>query len=254
MDAISTALLLRLQDALVASTRPSRVCTDVGGFVAMLTPTDPLVWLNYAVPVSASAVDGVGALVDHFASAQRTPRLEFFPAIWPGVAEALEAKGFTCEKRMPLMVLTVQDWQGLRHHVDVRGVDAESFHALNAVLADAFGMPPPSEIGDPLADPAYQRIASGTTFASAAFVDGVVVGGGCAVGTSEVREIAGIGTQEAYRKRGIASAVIAHLLDGFFGTGGEIAWLTPGDDAAQSVYTRLGFVPSGEQVCYALGP
>lgn len=248
------SLLARLQEALIASTKPNRECTEVGGYVAMLTPTDPTVWFNYAVPISGSAVDGVGALVATFRVAGRTPRLEFFPALWPGVSEALEKEGFQCEKRMPVMVLEAQDWMGLRHAVDVRDVDAESFRPLNAVLSSAFGMPTPAEPGDPQADPSFQRIASGTTLASAAFVGGVVVGGGFGVGSSDVREIAGIGTLEAYRKRGIASAVIAHLLDRFFAAGGELAWLTPGDDAAQSVYARLGFAPVGEQVCYALAP
>lgn len=248
----TTALLRRIQHALVASTREHRTCTEVGGYVAMLTPEDPLVWLNYAVPMTASAAHGVDALLDVFRSAERTPRLEFFPELWPGVTEALEARGLTCEKRMPLMVLEAANWKGFDAHVDVRAVDAESYHAYNTVLAEAFGVSPPLDTGEPHEDPAFQRIAAGTTLASVAWVDGRVVGGGSGVGTTDVREIAGIGTLRQYRQRGVASAVIAHLLDRFFAERGEIAWLTPGDAGAQSVYTRLGFAPVGEQVCYTL--
>lgn len=222
-----------------------------GGYVVMLTPDDPMVWLNYAVPVSEEAAHGVEAMIAVFQAADRTPRLEFFPDVWPGVAEVLDAQGFVCEKRMPIMVLEARDWVGLKTEIDVRDVDAQTFGPMNAVLAEAFGMPP-AEPADPQADPAFERIASGATLAAAALVDGVVVGGGFAVGTTEVREIAGIGTAAAFRRRGIASAVIAHLLDRFFKDGGDLAWLTPGDDGAKSVYSRLGFEPIGEQVCYAL--
>jgi ribosomal protein S18 acetylase RimI-like enzyme len=245
------SVLLRLQDALVESTSAMRDTTRVGGYVVMLTPDDPLVWLNYAVPVSEAAAQGVEAMTAVFQAADRTPRLEFFPDVWPGVAEVLDAQGFVCEKRMPIMVLEARNWAGLKSEIDVRDVDVQTFGSVNAVLAEAFGMPP-AESSDPLADPAFERIASGATLAAAALVEGVVVGGGFAVGTTEVREIAGIGTGAAFRRRGVASAVIAHLLDRFFNDGGELAWLTPGDDGAESVYSRLGFETIGEQVCYVL--
>ena len=122
---------------------------------------------------------------------------------------------------------------------------------MNMTLAEAFGGEVPEE-SDPYDDPSFQRIMAGATLASVVLADGRVVGGGLGVGTEQVREIAGIGTLSVYRKRGIASAVIADLLDRFFGEGGEVAWLTPGDATAQSVYARLGFVPVAEQVVYEL--
>ena len=177
--------------------------------------------------------------------------MEFFVDLWPDVALALEEKGFRCDKRMPIMVLERSNWQGLDHDHDVRPVDYSTFSELNVVLAEAFGVEPPEE-SDPYDNPSFQRIMSGATLASVILADGKVVGAGFGVGTEQVREIAGIGTLVAYRRRGIAAAVIADLLDRFFGEGGEVAWLTPGDEGAQSVYARLGFEPIAEQVAYEL--
>lgn len=247
--------LIRLQTSLVEATKPTRETNETCGFMILLTPSDPLVWLNYAVPTAEATKDQVDEMISVFRQANRTPRLEFFADLWPQTITALEERGFVCEKQMPIMVMNHSEWQGLNHSHDVRPVDASSYHEFNGVLQQAFGMASgvsePNQI-DPLDDPTFQRIACGATLASAAFVNGKVVGGGLGVGTPEIREIAGIGTDSQYRKQGIASAVIAHLLDQFFQNGGEIAWLTPGDDSAESVYSNLGFQSISEQVVYGL--
>ena len=246
-------ILIRLQNALIESTKPSRDCTEIGGFVIMLTPSDPLVWINYAVPVSPE--NDVDEMVAAFRRANRTPRLEFFLDLWPEAVASLEEKGFVCEKRMPIMVIKREDWKGHTHTHDIQTVDAHVFHQFNHMLGIAFGMVDPADpvkTDDPLQDQSFQRIASGANLASYATIAGKVVGGGLGIGTKEIREIAGIGTLSDYRRRGIASAVITHLLDRFFAEGGEIAWLTPGDDSAQSVYANLGFQTIAEQVVYEL--
>ena len=219
--------------------------------MVMLSPSDPLVWINYAVPIASATLAGIDEMVAVFRAAGRVPRLEFFVDLWPEVALSLDKAGFRCEKRMPIMVLSRDRWHGLSHEHDIRPCDFATFSDMNRVLSEAFGADIPEE-SDPYDDPMFQRIMKGEVLASVALADGNVVGGGLGVGTSGVREIAGIGTAAVYRKRGIASAVIADLLDRFFGEEGEIAWLTPGDDTAQSVYSRLGFEPIAEQVVYEL--
>ena len=252
-DAAGLQVLLRkLQDALVESTVPSRTCYEVGGFMIMLRPDDPLVWINYAVPLSSPSSDGVSEMISTFRADNRSPRLEFFVELWPELPAELEAHGFTCEKRMPIMVLECAEWRGFQHALDVREVGPREVAHLNPALAEAFGMTQTS--GDDSGnDNMRESIAAGRALASMVEIDGEVAGGGYAVGTRAMREVAGIGTREAYRRRGVASAVIANLLDRFFSDVGEVAWLTPGDDSAQSVYARLGFRPVAEQVCYQLG-
>jgi ribosomal protein S18 acetylase RimI-like enzyme len=245
-------VLLRIQNALIESTKPTREVADAGGFVVLLTPDDPLIWINYAVPTSEATPNDVDEMIAVFQKARRTPRLEFFADLWSDTITSLEQRGFICEKRMPIMVLNRDEWHGLKHNHEIREIDAPKFNEFNKVLSEAFGMENVETTSDPLDDPTYQRIASGATLACFALKDGQVVGGGLGVGTKEIREIAGIGTLKDFRKQGIASAVIAHLLDQFFAQGGEIAWLTPGDDTAQSVYSNLGFRTIAEQVVYEL--
>jgi ribosomal protein S18 acetylase RimI-like enzyme len=221
----------------------------------MLTPDDPLIWINYAVPIAQPTKEDLEEMIAVFRSANRTPRLEFFLDLWPNAAKALEQNGFVCEKRMPIMVLNKDDWKGLEHRHDIQPVQSHNFHEFNRVLGEAFGMPEKDgseQDPDPKEDPTFQRIKTGETLAVAALHDGKIVGGGLGVGTNEIREIAGIATKSAHRKQGIASAVIATLLDQFFQNGGEIAWLTPGDDSAKSVYEKLGFKTIAEQVVYEL--
>ena len=217
----------------------------------MLTPDDPLTWINYAVPVGEPTKDGVSEMVSIFRAERRAPRLEFFVELWPELPAQLEAYGFTCEKRMPIMVIERTEWRGYASAQDVRNLAPEDVAQLNPALAEAFGMPPSSN-GDSSGETMKSSLAEGRALGAMAMVDGRVVGGGYAVGTPKIREIAGIGTLPTYRRRGVASAVIANLLDRFFGDRGEVAWLTPGDDSAQSVYARLGFRPVAEQVCYQL--
>jgi GNAT superfamily N-acetyltransferase len=245
-------MLRKIQDALVESTVPSRRCFEVGGFILMLTPDEPLVWINYAVPIRPQTANGVPEMVDVFRAEKRSPRLEFFVDLWPDLPAELEAHGFTCEKRMPIMVLEQAEWRGHAHAHDVRAVGAEDIRKLSSALAEAFGMPR-SDDDESGTDTMRGNLAAGRALGAMVVIDGVVAGGGYAVGTTAIREVAGIGTREPYRRRGVASAVIGNLLDRFFGGGGEIAWLTPGDDSAQSVYARLGFQPVGEQVCYQVG-
>ena len=151
-------LLLRIQDALIESTKPSRDSTLVGGFEVMLTPSDPMVWINYAVPVASASLAGIDEMVAVFRAAGRVPRLEFFVSLWPEVATRLEEKGFRCEKRMPIMVLERSKWHGLDHEHDVRPVDYSTFSEMNVVLAEAFGVGDPPEESDPYDDPSFQRI------------------------------------------------------------------------------------------------
>ena len=251
--ATTQTLLRRLQDALVESTIPSRTTFNAGGFVIMLTPHDPLIWLNYAVPIGPLTPSSVEEMVSIFRAEKRAPRLEFFVELWPELPASLDANGFTCEKRMPIMVMEPAEWHGFVNMHDVHELGPLEVDRLNPVLAEAYGMPPPSETdaGDVTMK---ESLACGRALGAMALIDGKVAGGGYAIGTRAVREVAGIGTREAYRRRGVASAVIANLLDRLFKDGGEVAWLTPGDDSAQFVYARLGFRPIGEQVCYQLTP
>lgn len=75
----------------MAATSKDRIVLQVDGCQIMLSPDDPLSYLNYAVPVSHDAAANVSAVVEVFQSHNRTPRFEFNQDLWPGVSERLIA-------------------------------------------------------------------------------------------------------------------------------------------------------------------
>ena len=74
----------------------------------------------------------------------------------------------------------------------------------------------------------------------------------CTPPADEVTELAGIGVQAAYRRRGIAGALTARLAEQAFAAGVTTAFLTPGDDGAGRVYERAGFEPRSLMLHIAL--
>jgi len=57
--------------------------------------------------------------------------------------------------------------------------------------------------------------------------------------------LAGVAVLERARRRGIAAAMSAWLLEQAFAAGARLAHLHPDTDAAGRVYSRLGFTPAG---------
>jgi ribosomal protein S18 acetylase RimI-like enzyme len=238
--------LRQIQDSLIATTRQSRATTEIGGFIALLDPSDPLTWINWAAPIGKVSEEDVDALVAHFRAHARLPRLEFFVDLWPEAYRMLLDYGFEIEKEMPIMVLHSQDWIPSETRVVAVDGSVNDLREVKRVLDVAFGM---DESDDPPSASVIEGLESGRYYQALVRLESRVAGAGYAVGDGKVREIAGIGTASEFRRRGIATAVIDRLLQRFFSEGGEVAWLTPGDDGAQALYERLGFRSVGTQAC-----
>lgn len=241
-----TSLLHSLEEALIHATSESRHVHEVGNCLALLHPHEEMVFMNWAVPRGDLNSQDIKELVDFYKQNQRTPFFEFFRDLWPQAETALLEAGFSRQKEMPVMVLTKSAWRP-REIRDVRMPTLGEAEALARLQADAFGMPP-NEAG---VDWVRRAIASGEGIAAHFHGDGPV-GVGFRVGNGQIAEIAGIATHTNFRRQGIATRVIAALLNDFFGKKGEIAWLTPGDDGAESVYERLGFRTVGTAVALQL--
>lgn len=241
-----------LQDSINTS-NTRRISVRAGGFSISISPTETLAWLNDAVPVEDPAPGDIEEMIGVFRSYERQPRLEFFTQLWPHVPKQLEDFGFVLKETQPAMLMSNGSWQGYPTAIDVELAGPDSAAAVNRVGHQVFEAP-----GDP--DPAREEairesLARGSSSAAYATVDGEVAGVGRAVGTDKVREIVSVATLPAFRRRGIASAVTARLLEDFFDAGGQYAWLTAADDAAMAVYAKLGFQEIAEQCCYVLpGP
>ena len=235
------ASLRAIQDAMVEGLRKSREIVQVGQFVACFHATDDLCWCNQAVPIGNVAKHDVEMLIDAYVKRGRSPWLEFTTDLWPDVAPVLEAAGITYRQTMPLMVLRVEDWTAQETEARSPMSDFER-RELRRVTTTAFGM-------EYAAD---SPLPPQTALEAICLADGKVVSGGQAFGSDKIREVAGLGTDPEYRRRGYCTEVIRALTNAHFESGGEIAWLTPGNDAAQSVYEAAGFQKIATQVAYGM--
>lgn len=262
------ALIQRLQDAQVAAASRDRDVFGVGPFRVMLSAANDTPWLNYATPVRSAdhstsrartspQTDGsllktIEAMKQVFFDRGRRPKLEILEGLWPEVGPALETAGFMLEHRFPLMICTPQNC--IAKTVDapmeivtddaglaaVIGVDNQAFAEETGTQIRAEEWIPRNRkaIDAGNMQPALARV--GDVPASAAFL----------IREGSVAELAGVGTVEAYRRRGLAQAISSYLMSRFFAQGGEIVWLCAGSDTAKAVYEGLGFEQIGDQTHY----
>ncbi|MBX7135476.1 MAG: GNAT family N-acetyltransferase [Fimbriimonadaceae bacterium] len=243
-------ILRGLQDALVKTVSADRDLIQCGVFTLMLTSGESSPWLNYAVPTDASAPleKSIDEMEAAFEARERRPRLEIIVDLWPTVVEALISRGYTSEMHVPLMLVTPQ-----RPVVEPRLIDEVRLLGPQGDFGPGIACGGAAFADDEtVTEAAIERtrngVVSGRLLVAQIERDGKVVGSGVAVGDDQVREIAGIGTRPEYRRQGIASAVSEALVRAHFARGGEIAWLTAGDDAAEAVYAGLGFERAGSQI------
>ena len=224
----------------------------------MVHPENPLPWFNDAVPEAEPTDDDVAAMVEVFTRYGRRPRLEFLRELWPTVPALLERHGFRLKDMQPALAITRSQWtRPDAGATSVRSASPEDAAVIDAIGDIAFAGDGP----DPLREAAIRdSLAAGRSRAAIATTKeeggvplavGSAIGCGRIIGAPDVREVVSIGTLPAFRRRGVASAVTAFLVDDFFGSGGEIAWLTATPEA-DGVYRRVGFAPIANQVCYVM--
>ncbi|MEV6830471.1 GNAT family N-acetyltransferase [Amycolatopsis sp. NPDC051102] len=236
----------------VRKTAPrGRVTERVGPFLATFSPDTPHPMLNYAIPDDGAkpAVAEIDALTGAYRRRDLLPRLEYFTDVAPDLEKLLVEAGYGLERRVPLMTCAPDQRvdrpapAGIRLRAPETGAD---FRRMRSAQNIAFGEPAePGEAEQPSTGVRYllaEDVATGT-----------VVGGGLALeivdGTTEV---AGIAVLEAYRGRGIAAALTAHLTRSVHEAGAHTAFLTPGDLGISNVYARVGYRPAGECVHLSL--
>jgi len=227
-------------------------------FTLFFHPTDPLPWLNYAIP-DADATPDVGpvaaALRAAFAARGRVPRFEFLEAFAPSLPASLAAEGFTEAARPLLMTLEAGDLReppavpGLTIEVLTPRSPLESARNFVSVQRRAFGMPGAGPVSE--ADASWMVTSLGDGRAFLAFLDGEPVGTGMFTHPLDgLTEIAGVSTLEPFRRRGIGAAVTHAAAALAFSRGVSGVLLSAGDERAGRVYGGVGFRPAGSVLVF----
>lgn len=246
-------LLEAIDRYVVGSLSKQRRCVDVDGFRLFLSPETPMIYANYAVPTRAgTGLSEVRAMVAAFHKHESTPRLEFRAETNPLLSKSLEAAGFELEAEQPLMAcdraLFVPQ---VSSNVEVERLGADSdFVGFLAVANEAFGMDEP--LTPERVELSRKSVLNGHWMMALGRIDGEPAGTGYLGPFEGVAELAGIGTRPVHRRKGVAQTVSSVLMRDFFDQGGELAWLSTGDDTAKAVYERLGFRTVGTQMNYVL--
>jgi len=224
--------------------------------MACAHPTNSMIWMSYAVPLSAHRQDVVdwAAVVAElrawFKSHDRQLRFEILEPLWPELAPELVRQGVKLQGRMPLMLCGPGDLRvrAVPVSVSIEPVTAESSDdAIRELLTTArrgfADAPDPTD-----QDVTEQRaaLAAGRYRCVLAHCDGRPAGAGSmSIGNDE---LVGIATLPEYRRRGIAAAVSSRLVAEHFEKGAGLAWLSAGDQVARAVYEGIGFRVVGDQV------
>jgi GNAT superfamily N-acetyltransferase len=215
---------------------------------------------NYAVPDHA-ACPGAGDiddLITFFRRRNRVPRLEYIeedaPCAWP----ALAAAGFTIERRTPVMTatpgtrLTPRSPAGTTIRQAVGEVDLTD---AAAVQHHAYQVPYPPGAHDIAR---LTRLAERGGIVVIAIDDssGTVTGSGLIDVASDrtsaceldgVGELAAVGVLAAFRRRGIASALGAHLARTAHSQGISLVFLEAEPEEDQ-LYRRTGFTDATTKI------
>ena len=227
----------RIQRYLRARAAAGREAVPAGAFTLYLHPVmrrHP--FLNYAIPDEDATPDDGAALVTAARERGLVPRVE---AVAPCAPWVRELPGFEIELEPPLMVSA--EPVALRSPAELVAVEPGSPHvgALLAAQHEAFGDPPPTD----------ERIATWNEHGVAAIVDGRVVGGASfSAPMGGMTEVGGIAVLEAFRRQGIAGALTAEVTRRGLNAGAELVLLSPGDDGAERVYERAGFVTASRMI------
>lgn len=239
-----------LEFTLLQGLESSRTRLNAGCFAILWVADEPTVWMNYAMPTGPATAEDVRSLVAAFDSIGRMPRLEFFHDLYPSLRDTLAGAGFQTDLTAPIMTMSSSTWKRSKSLLRVTPAAPSDAPLLLTVMNSAFGV----EEADTNDTRTVSALADGRYLGALGWDGDLPVAGGFAVGDNRVREIAGVATLASHRRQGYGASVINHLLDRFFEAGGEIAWLTPGDAGAQSLYTKLGFEPTGTQLIMSKSP
>jgi ribosomal protein S18 acetylase RimI-like enzyme len=244
-----------------ASTEGRSRCS-LDGFDLFLSRDSEFYLLSLALPAEGAGPPWeapIAALLSAYVPSGRRPRLEHFDELHPELARALEAAGFVCEMRAPVMALAPA---GLAADPDRGAPPAHRYRSLchdDPAAAEAFVREQSVAYGGLYEGPdalawlptLMAGLEAGTLLAASLELEGRPVSGATLQLGGGVAELAGVWTDPDHRRRGLAFALCRRLLVEAFAAGLELCWLSAVEEG-QGVYRRLGFVRAGTQLNHAL--
>jgi GNAT superfamily N-acetyltransferase len=224
----------------------------VGPFLITFEPDTATPGRNYAIPddgATPSAAE-IADLLARFAALSRTPRLEYVNPV-PAVDAALSAAGFTVENCYPLMTIAPGDPVEPANPAGLEVVLATSEEQLRraaTVQNAAYGED--EATGHDVAR--LRGTVGGGGAVALALLDGEPVGSGLfTVPSDGLTEVAAIGVDEQFRRRGIAAAVAYRLTRAALDAG-AVPYLQAEGDPEQRIYARIGYRTVGSLTATSL--
>ncbi len=243
------SLIPRLQDSMRHAARERYTSVHIPPFTAFFHPFDAMVYLNYAIPdgpVTGEAREALRRLRTEFETRGRTPRFEYIDALAPELAGMLRDAGYRQEAEARLMVCTRDSYtplrapEGLTFSVLTPESPLEEARAFCATTRQSFEPGTVPVISDDEASRMLADIKDGRAFL--AKMGGKPVAGGLFSpphqGTSE---LAGVGTLQEWRGKGIGAALVSRAAEEAFSRGVEVLFLSTITEEAGRLYERAGF-------------
>jgi ribosomal protein S18 acetylase RimI-like enzyme len=234
--------------------RAAATTEEVGPFTLFLAE-EGIGWQFYARPRlggdSTFIADDVRRVLDRQVELGRPRAIEWVDEVTPSLFAAVVEAGHTAG-RYPLLALPAEtDVAALGRTRVLDADDADLALVVGAVSAAFEGSDDVTE------RPVGKRpglIASGHLIEVAAYDDdGHLLGGGSAAPRGETAELMGIGVPPARRGSGAGSAITRGLVRACRAAGVETVFLSAGNDAAASIYRRVGFEDVGTACILEVG-
>jgi ribosomal protein S18 acetylase RimI-like enzyme len=239
-----------IQSYLRVAASHQRETAQIGSFLATFSLTSDDPFLNYAIPddnATPSPAD-VNALVGAYTKRSRQPRLEYVSQLAPAVEMALLDAGFIVEGNLPLMTCLPGSEQILPVPPGVElmlPVSDDDLVATVSVQHEAYGAPPPDAVA---VDRLSTNLAAGgiAVLARSTATSEPLGAGVCTVPSNQTTEIAGIGVRAAFRRQGVAGAIVARLVREAVAAGVSVPFLMAAHEAEARIYRRAGFTEIGK--------
>ncbi len=226
--------------------RAAATTEEVGPFTLFLAE-EGTGWQFYARPRLGGAdrftADDVRRVLARQRELGRPEAIEWVDDVTPSLLPAVRGVGLEpgC---YPLLALPAES--EVQHPEGTRVLDADAADLPMTVGAVAAAFEGTDEVAERPVGRRRELIAAGHLIEVAMYdAQGCVIGGGSAAPRGRTAELMGIGVPPSLRKAGAGTAITQALVHACRAAGVETVFLSAYNDAAASIYRRIGFEDVG---------